>query len=158
MDDITQARAGIISRPRGVSIIAGLFVAAAGYLASIALIRLARPDAVSLMLASPLLNGLELAGPYMFLLMGGVGVTIAAGLFYLQNWARRLAIFAALLGLVMLIPTVSAAATAEPSRALLYSALGIIIRVMVVWYLYQTPVAETFPARRLTASVVRQTD
>ncbi len=141
---MSPAKAGVMPRPLGVTVIAGVFLAAAGYLASIALIRLARPDAVSLMLASPLLNGLELAGPYMFLLMGGVGVTIAAGLFYLQNWARRLAIFAALLGLVMLVPTVSAAATAEPSRSLLYSALGVIIRAMILWYLYQTPVAETF--------------
>jgi len=133
-----------MSRPRGVSAIAGLFLAAALYLASVAIIRLVTPDAVSLMLGSPLLNGLELAGPYMFLLMGGVGAIIAAGLFYLQNWARRLAIFAALLGLFMLVPTVSAAATAEPSRSLLYSALGVIIRAMIVWYLYQTPVAETF--------------
>lgn len=127
-----------------MSAIAGLFLLAAVYLVAIALIRLANPNAVSLMLASPLLNGLELAGPYMFLLASAAGATIAAGLFCLQNWARRLAILAAMLGLVMLIPAISAAATTEPSWPFLYSGMGVIIRAMIVWYLYQTPVAEEF--------------
>ena len=134
-------------RPRGVIAIAFIFLAAAAYLGGVAIIRLLDPDAVSLMLGSPLLGGLELAGPYMFLLVAVVAAVIATGLLYLQNWARRLAIFAALAGVVMLIPSVSAAATGTISIALLYGALGIIVRVMIVWYLYQSPVADVFARR-----------
>lgn len=99
--------------------------------------------AVSMTMGSSLLNGLELAGPYMFLLMGAVGVAIGFGLLKLNNWARRAAIVAALLGIVMLIPSVSAAAV-DFRPALLWSGLGVVVRVVIVWYLYQTPVNEAF--------------
>ena len=131
-------------RPRGVTAIAGLFFLAAAYLLIVALILLFRPGTVSLMLGSPLLGGLELAGPYMFLLMSAVGIVIGAGLWRMQNWARRVAILAAILGSVVLVPTVSAAASGSPSVALAWSGLGIIVRVMIVWYLFQAPVEEAF--------------
>ena len=135
-------------RPSGVTAIAGIFFLAAGYLLGIALILLIKPGTVSLMLGSSLLGGLELAGPYMFLLMSAVGMAIGAGLWRLHNWARRVAILAAMLGVGLLVPTVSAAATGSPSAALAWSGLGIIVRVMIVWYLYQSPVAEIFSSRR----------
>lgn len=135
-------------RPRGVVAIAGAFFLAAAYLLGIAVILLFWPGTVSLMLGSPLLGGLELAGPYMFLLMSAVGAVIGVGLWWLRNWARRLAILAAILGVGLLVPTVSAAATATPSLALAWSGLGIIMRVMIVWYLYQAPVAEVFSNSR----------
>ncbi len=131
-------------RPRGVTAIAGLFFLAAAYLLIVALILLFRPGTVSLMLGSPLLGGLELAGPYMFLLMSAVGIVIGAGLWRMQNWARRVAILAAILGSVVLVPTVSAAASGSPSVALAWSGLGIIVRVIIVWYLFQAPVEEAF--------------
>jgi len=61
----------------------------------------------------------------------------------LNNWARRAAIVVGLLGAVMLIPAVSAAAV-DFRLSLLWAGLGIIIRVIVVWYLYQVPVREAF--------------
>ena len=100
-----------MSRPGGVTAIAGIFFLAAAYLLVIALTLLLAPGTVSLILGSPLLGGLELAGPYMFLLMSAVGAVIAAGLWRLRNWARRTAIAAALLGIVMLMPAVSSAVT-----------------------------------------------
>jgi hypothetical protein len=139
-------------RPSGVTAIAGIFFLAAGYLLIIALILLLKPGTVSLMLGSSLLGGLELAGPYMFLLMSAVGIAIGAGLWRLHNWARRVAILAAMLGVGLLVPTVSAAATGSPSAALAWSGLGIIVRVMIVWYLYQAPVAEMFSSRRGSGS------
>ena len=54
------------------------------------------------MLGAPLLYGLELAGPYMFLLIGTFGVLIGWGLLRLNNWARWTAIAAALIGVEML--------------------------------------------------------
>ncbi len=94
-------------------------------------------------MGSPLLNGLELAGPYMFLLMGAMSAVIGFGLLKLNNWARRVAIIGALLGMVMLIPSVSAAAV-DFRPALFWGGLGVVGRVVIVWYLYQTPVTEAF--------------
>jgi hypothetical protein len=131
------------SIPTGVTAIAILFFVAAAYLGLLAVVALASPGAVSMALAAPLLNGLELAGPYMFLLIGGVGALIGWGLLRLNTWARRAALVVALIGVVMLIPAVSAAAV-DLGTPLLWGGLGIIVRVMIVWYLFQAPVAEAF--------------
>jgi putative flippase GtrA len=130
-------------RPTGVTAIAILLFAVAGYLATLAAIMLASPGAVSMAMGASLLNGLELAGPYMFLLVGGVATLIGWGMLRMQNWARRLAIVAAFAGFVMLIPSVSAAAM-DFRWSLVWGGLGIIVRMVVVWYLWQTPVAEQF--------------
>ena len=104
---------------------------------------LVSPGAVSLALGAPLLSGLELAGPYMFLLIAGAGALVGWGLLRLNNWARRAAIVVGMIGVVMLVPAVSAAAV-DFRAALLWQGLGIVVRVVIVWYLYQTPVAEQF--------------
>ena len=127
----------------GVTAVAVIFFVAAAYLILLGLLILALPGAVSMTIGSPILNGLELAGPYMFLLVGGVGAAIGFGLLRLNNWARRTAILASLIGMIMLIPSVSAAAV-DFHPALFWNGLGVIVRMVVVWYLYQTPVAENF--------------
>ena len=131
------------SIPTGVTAIAILFFVAAAYLGLLAVLTLASPGTLSMALAAPLLNGLELAGPYMFLLIGGVGTLIGWGLLRLNKWARRAALVVALIGVVMLIPAVSAAAI-DLGTSLIWGGLGIIVRVIIVWYLYQAPVAEAF--------------
>jgi hypothetical protein len=133
------------SIPTGVTVVAWVFFLAAVYLGLIAAVMLAWPGVASMALGAPLLNGLELAGPYMFLLIAGVGALIGCGLWRLNNWARRAAIVVGFVGLVMLVPSVSAAAV-DFRVSLLWAGLGIIVRVMMVWYLYQTPVAERFSA------------
>jgi len=130
-------------RPTGVTTIAILFFAITAYLCAIGGVMLLSPGAVSMALGAPLLSGLELAGPYMFLLMGAVAALIGWGLRRMKNWARRAAIAAAFAGFVMLIPSVSAAAT-DFHWALLWGGLGIIVRMVVIWYLWQTPIAEQF--------------
>jgi len=124
-------------------VIALVFFLAAVYLGSIGVVMLALPGAVSMSLGAPLLNGLEVAGPYMFLLMAAVGALIGWGLMRLNNWARRAAIVVGIIGLVMLVPAVSAAAV-DFRVSLLWAGLGIAVRVMIVWYLYQVPVREAF--------------
>jgi hypothetical protein len=131
------------SIPTGVTAIAFVFFLAAICLGLIGAVMLASPGAVSMALGAPLLSGLELAGPYMFLLMAGVGALIAWGLLRLNNWARRATIVVAIIGLVMLVPSVSAAAV-DFRASLLWGGLGITVRAMIVWYLYQSPVAERF--------------
>jgi hypothetical protein len=130
-------------RPTGVTAIAVLFFLAAGYLCVIGVATLASPGSISMMLGAPLLHGLELAGPYMFLLAGLCGALIGWGLLRLGRWARWAAIVAALAGVVMLVPTVSAAAV-DFRGPLLWGGLQIAVRVAMVWYLGQRPVAKAF--------------
>ena len=99
-------------------------------------------------MGAPLLAGLEIAGPYMFLLIAGVAAVIGWGLLRMYNWARRLAILVGFTGFVMQIPTVSAAAV-DFRWSLVWGGLGMIVRMVVIWYLWQTPVAEQFSRLRL---------
>jgi len=132
-----------MERPTGVTAIAIIFFVVAVYLCVIGMLMLARPGAVSMAAGASLLGGLELAGPYMFLLVSAIAVLIGWGLLRMYSWARRLAIVAAFAGFVMLIPSVSAAAI-DFRWSLLWGGLGIIVRMVVVWYLWQTPIAEQF--------------
>lgn len=133
----------IMPRPPGVSAIAALFFLAAAYLAGLGAIMLASPGAVSMALGAPLLHGLELAGPYMFLLAAVSGAIIGSGLLRLNNLARWAAFLTMMAGTMMLVPGVSAAAVSF-QWSLLWSGLGITVRVAVAWYLWQVPVTDAF--------------
>jgi hypothetical protein len=124
----------IVQRPAGVTVIAVLYFLAAAYLCVVGTTMLASPGALSMRIGAPLLHGLELAGPYMFLLVGAVAALIAWGLLRLNNWARRVAVVAALVGVVMLIPSVSATAS-DFGWPLAWGGLGIMVRAAVAWYL-----------------------
>lgn len=130
-------------RPLGVTVIACALILASAYLLVLGLVKLASPNAVSLSLGAPLLHGFELAGSYAFLLAAGAGSIVAYGLLRLKNLARRAAIVIALAGTVMLVPTVSAAATDISPRFFLAGSM-IVVRVMIVWYLWQSWTAEKF--------------
>ena len=132
-----------MERPLGVTAIAVLFVLVSAYLGVVALAKLVSPESVSLAMGAPLLHGLEIAGPYMFLLAAAVGGVVAFGLFRLSNLARRAAGMIALAGIVMLIPKVSADA-ADFSPRFFIAGLTVAIRVMIVWYLWQSWTAEKF--------------
>jgi hypothetical protein len=132
-----------MQRPAGVILAAILFFLAVGYLFVIGALMLTRPGMVSMRLGDPLLHGLELAGPYMFLVVGAVGAIIGVGLLRLNYWARWAAIVAAIAGVVMLVPSVSAAAV-DFGWSLLWTGLGVIVRVAIVWYLLQEPVRAAF--------------
>jgi hypothetical protein len=93
---------------------------------------------------APLLFGLELAGPYMFLLMALVGAAVAWGLIRLNNITRHIAMLIAITGIVMLVPPVSAATVLVQPRALVFGGLGIIVRVIIAWYLAQGHISKEF--------------
>jgi hypothetical protein len=133
----------MMSRPTGVTAVAILLFLVAAYLGVVGAIMLVFPGKVSMAAGAPLLNGLEVAGPYMFLLVAIGTSLIAWGMLHMQNWARRLTILVGFAGFVMLIPGVSAAAV-DFRWPLLWGGLGIIVRMVVIWYLWQTPVAEQF--------------
>jgi hypothetical protein len=134
-------------RPAGVTAVAAAFLLAAAYLAAVGLTMQVNPGLVSMAAGADLLGGLETAGPYMFLLMAGVGAAISLGLLHRHNWARRAAIIVAMIGFVLLIPTVSGAVVAFHLAKLARSGFGLMIRVLIVFYLYQVPVREFFEAK-----------
>ena len=132
-----------MQRPAGVVAIAVLFFLASAYLTALAIVWFVNPNAFPLSLAAPLLHGLELAGPYMFLICAGVGLIVGIGLLRLNNYARRAAILIAVAGIVMLIPKMSATAV-DISATLFIVAIQVIVRVVIVWYLWQNWTAEEF--------------
>ena len=134
--------------PTGIRAIAALFGLCGAYLAILAFILLVSPGAISMTAAAPLLFGLELAGPYMFLLVAVAAGAIAWGVVQFNNIMRHAAILAACIGIVMLIPPVSDAVVAVRLKGLVFGGLGIIIRVMVAWYLSQGHIAEQFKSPR----------
>ncbi|MGC2246293.1 MAG: hypothetical protein WA609_06795 [Terriglobales bacterium] len=134
--------------PNGVRAIAALFVLCGLYLAVLAAIMLARPGTIPMSAGAPLLFGLELAGPYMFLIVALAGGAVAYGLLERNNITRHVAMLIAITGIVMLIPAVSAATVAANLKALAFGGLGIIIRVMVAWYLARAEVVEEFRRSR----------
>jgi len=127
--------------------VAAAFLLAGVYLVIVALTMLTSPGLVSMAAGAELLGGLELAGPYMFLLVGGLGAVIALGLWRLHPWARWLAIVAAMIGVVLLLPDVSSAMLDFRIGKLAWAGFGTILRVMIVWYLFQEPVGEAFGAK-----------
>src|SRR5579859_7565436 len=109
--------------PNGVRAVAALFALCSICLGIAGLLMLIRPGTIALSAGAPLLFGLELSGPYMFLLMAGVGGAVAWGLVKLNNIARRAARLIAIAGIVMLVPPVSAATVAVQPKALAFGGL-----------------------------------
>ena len=134
--------------PNGVRTIAALFALCGIYLAILGTLMLASPGTVPMSAGAPLLFGIELAGPYMFLLMALAGGAVAFGLLKRNNITRHFALLIAIAGIVMLVPPVSAATVTANVRMLASSGLGIIVRVIVAWYLARTEVVEKFHASR----------
>jgi hypothetical protein len=123
--------------------VAIVFFFASTYLLIIGLIKLINPEAIPLSLGAPLLHGLVIYGPYMFLLAAGLGLVVAYGLVRLKNLARRAAIVIAVAGMVLLIPKVSAD-TAEFSPDFFLAGSMIVVRIIIAWYLWQGWTAEKF--------------
>jgi hypothetical protein len=80
----------------------------------------------------------------MFLLTGAVGAVTGLGLWNLNNWARRMAIALAVLGVVLLVPSVSNAVVGFRADTLAWGGLEVMIRVIIAWYLFQEPVRKAF--------------
>src|ERR1700730_2579990 len=125
-----------MQRPAGVTAIAVLFGLAAIYLWTIGMVKLLAPNAISLMSGASLMYGLELAGPYMALLVGTGWALVAWGLFRLHNWARWAAMLVMTIGIAWLVPKISMAEIGVP---ILWSGLQIALRAAAAWYLAQAP-------------------
>lgn len=137
-----------MQRPAGVTAISVLFVAGAVYLWTIGVVKLLAPDAITLMSSAQFMYGLELAGPYMALLIGSGYALVALGLFRLNNWARWIAMMVMIVGVAWLVPKIS---MAELGVAVLWYGLQIALRVAAAWYLAQAPaVIDAFAGKTST--------
>ena len=134
-------------RPAGVTALAIAFLAAAGYLLAIGITMLARPEWVSISAGADLLGGLRFAGAPVFLWAALIGAVIAGGLWKLQRWARWAAILAAIYGVLLLVPIVSGAVVFFRLEKLAWGGMGVMIRTIIVLYLFQEPVREAFTAK-----------
>lgn len=124
-----------MQRPAAVSAISVLFFLAGIYLWTMGAVKLLAPSAISLMMGSPLMYGLELAGPYMALLVGTGWALVGWGLFRLHNWARLTAMAVITVGIASLVPKISAAELGLP---LLWYGLQIALRAAAAFYLAQS--------------------
>jgi hypothetical protein len=134
-----------MQRPAGVTVISALFFLAAIYLWTMGVVKLLAPEAISLVSGAQLMYGLELAGPYMAMLIGAGWALVGWGLFCLHNWARWAAMLVMVIGVAWLVPKVS---MAELGVAVFWYGLQIALRVAVGWYLAQAPaVVDAFSAK-----------
>jgi hypothetical protein len=134
-----------MQRPAIVTAISALFLLAAIFLWTVGVAKLFAPNAVSLMSASPFMYGLELAGPYMVLLVGAGWALVGWGLFRLHNWARWTAMAVMVVGVASLVPRISQAEIGAP---LLWCGLQIALYAAAGWYLAQAPaVIESFNSK-----------
>jgi len=125
-----------MKRPKGVTVMAILFAVAGLYLWTTAVVKLLAPEAISLMSGSSLMYGLEVAGPYMALLIGSVYAIVGWGLFRLQNWSRWMAMLIFAFSLVPLIASISQAELGVP---IFWYGSQIALRAAAAWYLAQAP-------------------
>jgi len=138
-----------MQRPAGITVISVLFFLAAIYLWTIGVVKLLAPDSISLMSGSAFMYGLELAGPYMAMLVGTGYALVGWGLFRLHLWARWAAMLVMVLGVAALVPRISMAALGFP---VFWYGLQIALRVAVGWYLAQAPaVVDAYAAKSSAA-------
>jgi hypothetical protein len=123
-------------RPAAVTVFALLFSLAAIYLWTIAAVKLIAPSSISLMAGRQFMYGLELAGPYMTLLVGGGYALVGWGLIRLANWARWTAMIVLVLGVGLLVPKIS---TADLGWPILWYGVQIALQAAAAWYLAQSP-------------------
>ena len=125
-----------MQRPAGVTVISALFFLAAVYLWTIGIVKLLAPEAISLMSGAQLMYGLELAGPYMAMLVGAGYALVGWGLFRTHNWARWAAMLVMVVAVASLVPKISMAEVGAP---VLWYGFQIALRAAVAWYLAQAP-------------------
>ncbi|HEY6370205.1 MAG TPA: hypothetical protein VIX37_06480 [Candidatus Sulfotelmatobacter sp.] len=137
-----------MQRPAGVILISALFSLAGIYLWTIGVVKRLAPEAISLMSGAQLMYGLELAGPYMAMLVGTGYALVGLGLFRLHNWARWAAMLVMVVGVASLVPKISMAELGVP---VIWYGFEIALRAAVAWYLAQAPaVVEAFAGKSST--------
>jgi hypothetical protein len=130
-----------MQRPAGVTAVAVVFGVAAVYLCATGALMLASAETLPMRMATLLVLGLLRAGAYIFLLAGVFAALVSWGLWRTKDWARHTAIVFAVVGVIMLVPGVSSPALGWTFAV---SGLGMMGRVMILWYLWRGDVAQAF--------------
>src|ERR1700686_3229638 len=112
------------SVPNGVRAIAALFALCGIYLAIAGAIMLLIPGTIAMSAGAPLVFGLELSGPYMFLLAALVAAAITVGLLQLNNSEPDAATSLVIAGVAVIVPSVSAATVMAQPTPLIRGGLG----------------------------------
>ena len=129
-------------RPAGVSAIAGTFFVAA--MACVVTAACTAAGVWPLAWGRFVVGELVTMGPVVFVVAALVYAGIGLGLWWTRNWARRLAIVVSAVGLYFLVLPISSAVADLRVGAIALNGAQIIMRVVVLWYLFQEQVGETF--------------
>jgi hypothetical protein len=136
----------IQDRPAGVTAIAALCAIVA--VGALTFAELLTVHAIPLSSGAFLIGGgLEQLGPIAFLLYAAIMIVLTVALWRRWRWARRVAVLAAVVGIVMAVPGLSSAVMDSRIFAIAREGLQIMVRVIVVYYLSQEPVKDWFAAR-----------
>lgn len=130
-------------RPTGVTAIAAAFFLIAAYLMGVGVVMLVSQGKLPMLGGDPLLRGLQAGGPYATLLVGAIWGAIGWGLLRLRDWARLAAMVLIISGAGFLVARVALAAS-HFHWWLVAGGLEILVRLVIVWYLFRTPIAEQF--------------
>jgi hypothetical protein len=129
-------------RQGGISAVAGIFcLAAVACAVTAALTAFGRWP---LAWGRYIVGDLVTMGPVVFVVAAVLYAAIASGLLVLWNWARRMAIVVAAVGLFFLIAPISSAVEDLRLGAIAINGSQIIFRVLILWYLMQQEVADAF--------------
>ena len=134
-------------RPQGVAVVAALLVllSAGGF----ALAALLWAHFIPLAYGSSLLPaGLEQSGPVAFLIYGTLTFILAYSLWSRRNWARRVTVLLAAVGVALAVPAISSAVADGRPASMVREGLQIMVRITVIYYLSQEPVRDWFSAQQ----------
>jgi hypothetical protein len=91
-----------------------------------------------------LVGALATWGPAAFLLFAMLSGATAWGLWRLRNWGRRLAALLAAAGVAVMLPEIASALADARLLPILRLGVGVLVRLMVLQYLWRGDVREAF--------------
>ena len=83
-------------------------------------------------------------GAAALLLFAALSGAAALGLWRLRNWGRRLAALLAAAGVALLVPEIASAMTDLRLLPILRVGAGVLVRLMILQYLWRSDVRESF--------------
>jgi hypothetical protein len=130
-------------RPLGVTLVALLLTLIGVFLIGVTLARMFSPGLVLPIRHTAVLRTMGLVNSYFAILAGVVWILIAWGLFTLHGFARMAAMILIFMGVGFDVGLLVMGAPGF-SRFPLWITASILVRLIIVWYLFRSPVAEKF--------------